>query len=88
MIKYEIDNGHMGVLEASGSTKLIAAEALNLIANLYSALCKSGPGPVADLFRAAITASIAAPESPVWVPDNSVEGIFFSRPIRGGESDE
>lgn len=88
MIKYEIDDGHMGILEAGGSTKLIAAEALNLIANLYSALCKSGPGPVADLFRAVITFSIAAPESPVWVPDNNVEEIFLTRPIRGGESDE
>lgn len=86
MIKYEIGDGHI-VLEPSGSIKLIAFEALNLIANLYSALCKSDPGPVADLFRAVIIASIAAPDSPVWVPDESVEGIFF-RGRFGGESDE
>lgn len=89
MIKCKIANQCVEVLEASGSTETIAVEIAALIANRYSALYKSNSGrSQADLFKLMINRIITAPDSPVWVPDESVEGIFISRPIRGGESDE
>ena len=89
MIKYKIANQRVEVLEASGSTKTIAVEVAALVANLYSALYKSANGQEQSrLFRLMINRIITAPDSPVWEPDNNIEGIFLSRPIRGGESDE
>ena len=85
MIKYKIANRGVEVLEASGSTKTIAVEVAALIANLYSALCKSAAGQEQSrLFRLMINHVITAPDSPVWEPDGNIEGIFLSRPIRGG----
>lgn len=89
MIKCKIANRCVEVLEASGSTKTIAVEVAALVANLYSALCKSPAGQEQSrLFRLMINHIITAPDSPVWEPDGSIEGIFLSRPIRGGEADE
>lgn len=89
MIKCKIANRCIEALEASGSTKTIAVEVATLIANLYSALYKSANGQEKSrLFRLMITNIITAPDSPVWEPDNNIEGIFISRPIRGGASDE
>lgn len=89
MIKYKIANRCVEVLEASGSTKTIAVEVAALIANLYSALYKSANGQEQPrLFRLMINHVITAPDSPVWEPDNNIEGIFLSRPIRGGDADE
>lgn len=89
MIKCKIANRCVEVLEASGSTQTIAAEVAALVANLYSALCKSAAGQEQSrLFRLMINHIITAPDSPVWEPDGNIEGIFLSRPIRGGEADE
>ncbi len=89
MVKCKIANQCVEVLEASGSTKTVAVEVAALIANLYSALYKSSSGRLqAELFRAMINRIITAPDSPVWVPDDNIEGIFLSRPIRGGDADE
>lgn len=89
MIKCKIANRCVEVLEASGSTKTIAVEVATLVANLYSALCKSAAGQEQSrLFRLMLNYIITAPDSPVWKPDSNIEGIFLSRPIRGGEADE
>lgn len=89
MIKCKIANRRVEVLEVSGSTKTIAVEVVALVANLYSALCKSAAGQEESrLFRLMITHVITAPDSPVWEVDSNIEGIFISRPIRGGEADE
>lgn len=89
MIKCKIANRCVEVPEASGSTKTIAVEAAALIASLYSALYKSANGQAQSrLFRLMINHVITAPDSPVWEPDNDIEGIFLSRPIRRGEADE
>lgn len=89
MIKCKIANQCVEVLEASGSTKTIAVEVAALIANLYSALYKSANGQEQSrLFRLMINHVITAPDSPVWEPDNEIEGIFLTRPIRGGDADE
>lgn len=89
MIKYKIANRCVEVLEASGSTQTVAVEVAALIASLYPALYKTANGQEQSrLFRLMINHIITAPDSPVWVPDNDIEGIFLSRPIRGGESDE
>lgn len=89
MIKCKIANRCVEVLEASGSTKTIVAEVAALIANLYSALYKSANGRERSrLFRLMINYIITTPDSPVWEPDNNIEWIFLSRPIRGGESGE
>lgn len=89
MIKCKIANQRVEVLEASGSTKTIAVEVAALISDLYSALYKSANGQEQSrLFRLMINHIITAPDSPVWEPDNNIEGIFLSRPIRGGASDE
>lgn len=85
MIKCKIANRCVEVLDASGSAQTIAVEVAALIADLYSALCKSNSGrSQAELFRLMINRIITAPDSPVWVPDNDIEGIFFTWPIRGG----
>lgn len=85
MIKCKIANQRVEVLEASGSTKTIAVEVAVLIASLYSALCKSAAGQEQSrLFRLMLNHIITAPDSPVWEPDSNIEGIFLSRPIRGG----
>ena len=85
MIKYKIANRCVEVLEASGSTQTIAVEVAALIASLYSALYKTANGQEQSrLFRLMINHIITAPDSPVWVPDNDIEGIFLSRPIRRG----
>lgn len=85
MIKCKIANRCVEVLEASGSTQTIAVEVAALIASLYSALYKTSNGQEQSrLFRLMINHIITAPDSPVWVPDNDIEGIFLSRPIRGG----
>lgn len=87
MIKCKIANRCVEVLEASGSTKTIVVEVAALIANLYSALCKSAAGQEQSrLFRLMLNHIITAPDSPVWEPDSSIEGIFLSRPIRGGRT--
>ena len=76
MIKCKIANRCVEVLEASGSTKTIAVEVAALVANLYSALCKSANGQEQSrLFRLMINHIITAPDSPVWEPDNNIEGI-------------
>lgn len=85
MIKCKIANKCVEVLEASGSTKMIAVEVAALIANLYSAIYKSAAGQEQSrLFRLMINHIITAPDSPVWEPDGNIKGIFLSRPIRGG----
>lgn len=85
MIKCKIANKCVEVLEASGSTKMIAVDVAALIANLYSAIYKSAAGQEQSrLFRLMISHIITAPDSPVWEPDNDIEGIFLSLPIRGG----
>lgn len=89
MIKCKIANRCVEVLEASGSTKTIAVEVAALIANLYSALYKLAAGQEQSrLFRLMLNHIISAPDSPVWEPDSNIEGIFLTRPIRGGEADE
>lgn len=85
MIKCKIANQRVEVLEASGSTKTIAVEVAALIANLYSALYKSANGQEQSrLFRLMITHIITAPDSPVWEPDNNIEGIFSLAADSGG----
>lgn len=87
MIKCKIANRCVEVLEASGSTQTIAVEVAALVANLYSALCKSAASQEQSrLFRLMINHIITAPDSPVWEPDSNIEGIFLLRPIRGGRS--
>lgn len=89
MIKCKIANRCIEVLEARGSTKVIAVEVAALIAHLYSALYKSAAGQEQSrLFLLMISHIITAPDSPVWEPDNDIEGIFLSRPIRGGDAGE
>ena len=89
MIKCKIANRCIEVLEASGSTKVIAVEVAAPIANLYSAIYKSADGQEQSrLFRLMINHIVTAPDSPVWEPDNDIEGIFLSWPIRGGDAGE
>ena len=77
MIKAHIDNDGMKCLGIAGSAPTIVAE-FGLIINQYcSAVSKSSPQLLHPLRLA--FAALVAPDSPVWIVDNDIQGIFISR---------
>ena len=79
MIKAHIDSDGMKCLDIAGSAPTIVAE-FGLINNqYYSAIFKSATQLLHTLRLA--FASLVAPDSPVWIVDNDVQGIFINRRV-------
>lgn len=77
MIKAHIDSDGMKCLDIAGSAPTIVSEFGLIINQYYSSISKSAPQllhPLRLLF-----AALVAPDSPVWIVDNDVQGIFISR---------
>lgn len=79
MIKAHIDSDGMKCLDIAGSAPTIVAEFGIIINHYYSAIFKSAPQLLHPLRLA--FASIVAPDSPVWIVDNDVQGIFINRRV-------
>lgn len=77
MIKAHVDSDGMKCLDIAGPTPVIVAEFGLLINQYYSAISKSAPQLLPHL-RIAFKA-LVAPDSPVWIVDNDVQGIFINR---------
>lgn len=77
MIKEHIDSDGMKCLDIAGSAPTIVAEFGLIINHFYSAISKSVPQLLHPLRLA--FASLVAPDSPVWIVDNDVQGIFINR---------
>ena len=79
MIKAHIDSDGMKCLDIAGSAPTIVAEFGLIINQYYPAISKSAPQLLHPLRLA--FASLVAPDSPVWVVDNDVQGIFINRRV-------
>lgn len=79
MIKAHIDSDGMKCLNIAGSAPTIVAEFGFIINQYYSAIFKSAPQLILPLRLA--FASLVAPDSPVWIVDNDVQGIFINRRV-------
>lgn len=77
MIKAHIDSDGMKCLDIEGSAPTIVAEFGVIINQYYSAISKSVPQLLHPL-RLSFAAPVA-PDSPVWIVDNDVQGIFINR---------
>ena len=77
MIKEHIGSDGMKCLDIAGSAPTIVAEFGLIINHFYSAISKSVPQLLHPLRLA--FASLVAPDSPVWIVDNDVQGIFINR---------
>ena len=76
MIKAHIDSDGMKCLDIAGSAPTIVAEFGIIINQYYSAIFKSAPQLLHPLLLS--FASIVAPDSPVCIVDNDVQGIFIN----------
>ena len=79
MIKAHIDSDGMKCLDIAGPVPTIVAEFGIIINQYYSAIFKSAPQLLHPLRLA--FASLVAPDSPVWIVDNDVQGIFINRRV-------
>ena len=79
MIKAHIDRDGMKCIYICGPAPTIVAEFGLIINQYYSAISKSAPQLLHPLRLA--FASLVAPDSPVWVVDNDVKGIFITRRV-------
>lgn len=86
MIDCRIERDQLRRLNASGVPTDMAAEVGLLVWKLYSACCKSTPEGAAQ-FKAAVQACMWD-DSPVWVPEENIEGIFMAREVRKEEAEE
>lgn len=77
MIKAHIDSDGMKCLDIAGSPPETVAEFGLIINQYYSAVSKSSPQLLHPLRLA--FAALVAPDSPVWIVDNDVQGIFINR---------
>lgn len=77
MIKAHIDSDGMKCLDIAGSAPTIVAEFGVIINQYYSAISKANPQLLHPLRRS--FAALVAPDSPVWIVDNDVQGIFINR---------
>lgn len=76
MIKAHIDRDGMKYLDIAGSAPTIVAEFGLIINQYYSAISKSTQQLLHPLRLA--FAALVAPDSPVWIVDNDVQGIFIN----------
>lgn len=79
MIKAYIDSDGMKCLDIAGSAPTIVAEFGLIINQYYSAINKSAPQLLHPLRLA--FAALVAPDSPVWIVDNDIQGIFINRRV-------
>lgn len=79
MIKAHIDSDGMKCLDIAGSAPTTVAEFGIIINQYYSAIFKSAPQLLYPMRLA--FASLVAPDSPVWIVDNDVQGIFINRRV-------
>lgn len=77
MIKLHAENRYILSLVCRGSTLEVAAEIGLSINRIYSGLCKTNP-LAAEQMRRAIEA-LMLPNSPIWMADESVSGIFMTK---------
>lgn len=77
MIKAHIDSDGMKCLDIEGQAHVIVAEFGLIINQYYSAIIKSAPQLLHPLRTA--FAALVAPDSPVWIVDNDIQGIFINR---------
>ena len=76
MIKAHIDRDGMKYLDIAGSAPTIVSEFGLIITQYYSAISKSTPQLLHPLRLA--FAALVAPDSPVWIVDDDVQGIFIN----------
>lgn len=85
MIDYKVNGDKVGHLKCAGGLADVAAEVGMLVNKIYAASCKAAPEAAAE-FKAAVQIMMCD-DSPVWEPDEHIEGIFMARRVQE-EADE
>lgn len=85
MIDYKANGDKVERLECDGKLTDIIAEVGLLVNKIYAAGCKAAPEAAAE-FKAAVQIMMCD-DSPVWEPDEHIEGIFMARRVQE-EADE
>lgn len=87
MLKVKIDHGKGGVTTtctASGDILEISADVAAVISGVYSQLMHSDP-VIAQFFRYNMRKLISEPNSPVWDPSTTSEGVCIIQPKKSKE---
>ena len=87
MLEVKISHGKGGVTStctASGDIIEISADVASMIGGLYSQLMYSDP-KLAAIFRHNMQQLISSPNSPMWDPSASQEGVCIIQPKKSKE---